>query len=490
MSFMAKSANYQRHFRESAAWRLLRADNAPFILAFIATAFETDSEISYAQAKTLLDNFLTEARLDGTWQTESNASSYLNDWINKGWLREMDNRITVTDSTDRVLRFCQSFDERMISTSASHLRIVQESVRDLAVMMSENTAERIAILEKQKAQLERQISDLNAGNVVYLNDYEKKERIREIYQLAFGLTGDFRLLEEEIRKMDKDLRVQMIDNNMSKGELLQKVFEQEDLLAKTDAGSAFDGFFQLLSDDHRLTEFTEQMRSVLKTLDKSQLAPHHQQFLSTIIPELTRESDRVFRIRRRTEEQLKSYIESGAMSENHAVDRLIRQLEKRAIHFKQTPKIFDTDTRLSLKVGKMPYSSPDSIRLKVAEEKLSLSDIKEQQNNRVLSQKTLENLDAVQTTEVAKKLYSVLNQHGAMSLANISSYLPIQSGLEELVAFIRIAKAVQATDMGQTEPIQVTDKLGNQLQATIPKLILSKDHFPHDFVDNPMNLNL
>ena len=145
MSFMAKSANYQRHFRESAAWRLLRADNAPFILAFIATAFETDSEISYAQAKTLLDNFLTEARLDGTWQTESNASSYLNDWINKGWLREMDNRITVTDSTDRVLRFCQSFDERMISTSASHLRIVQESVRDLAVMMSENTAERIAL---------------------------------------------------------------------------------------------------------------------------------------------------------------------------------------------------------------------------------------------------------------------------------------------------------------------------------------------------------
>ena len=438
----------------------------------------------------MLDNALDEARLDGSWQTESNAMTYLNDWIKKGWLREMDNRITVTDSTDRVLRFCQSFDERMISTSASHLRIVQESVRDLAVMMSENTAERIAILEKQKAQLERQISDLNAGNVVYLNDYEKKERIREIYQLAFGLTGDFRLLEEEIRKMDKTLRVQMIDDNLSKGELLQKVFEQEDLLAKTDAGSAFDGFFHLLSDDNRLTEFTEQMRSVLKTLDKSQLAPHHQQFLSTIIPELTRESDRVFRIRRRTEEQLKSYIESGAMSENHAVDRLIGQLEKRAIHFKQTPKIFDTDTRLSLKVGKMPYSSPDSIRLKVAEEKLSLSDIKEQQNNRVLSQKTLENLDAVQTTEVAKKLYSVLNQHGAMSLANISSYLPIQSGLEELVAFIRIAKAVQATDMGQTEPIQVTDKLGNQLQATIPKLILSKDHFPHDFVDNPMNLNL
>ncbi|QQU06724.1 hypothetical protein I6I87_01085 [Moraxella osloensis] len=41
MSFMAKSANYQRHFRESAAWRLLRADNAPFILAFILLCRKT-----------------------------------------------------------------------------------------------------------------------------------------------------------------------------------------------------------------------------------------------------------------------------------------------------------------------------------------------------------------------------------------------------------------------------------------------------------------
>lgn len=490
MSFLAKSANYQRHFKDSDAWRLLRADNAPFILAFIATAFENDSEISYVQAKILLDSFLDEARLNGTWQTESNAATYLNEWINKGWLREMDNRITVTDATDRVLRFCQSFDERMISTSASHLRIVQESVRDLAVMMSENTAERLAILEKQKAQLQRQIDDLNAGKIVYLNDYEKKERIREIYNLAYGLTGDFRLLEEEIRKMDKTLRVQMIDDNLSKGELLQKVFEQEDLLARTDAGSAFDGFFQLLSDDNRLIEFTEQMRNVLKTTDKNQIAPHHHQFLSTIIPELTKESDRVFRIRRRTEEQLKSYIESGAMSENHAVDRLISQLEKRAIILKDLPKILDKDVNITIKVGKMPYSSPDSIRLKVAEEKLDLSDIQERENNHTLSQKTLENLETVQVVEIAKKIYHILRQHGAMSLATISDYIPIQAGLEELVAFVRIAKAVKATDIEQTEIILVKDKTGNQLQATIPKLILTAEHFPQNFIDNPTALAL
>ena len=68
--------------------------------------------------------------------------------------------------------------------------------------------------------------------------------------------------------------------------------------------------------------------------------------------------------------------------------------------------------------------------------------------------------------------------------------MPIQAGLEELVAFIRIAKADKATDIGQTELILVNDKFGNQLQATIPKLILTTEHFPQDFIDNPMALAL
>ena len=51
--------------------------------------------------------------------------------------------------------------------------------------------------------------------------------------------------------------------------------------------------------------------------------------------------------------------------------------------------------------------------------------------------------------------------------------MPIQAGLEELVAFIRIAKAVKATDIGQTELILVNDKFGNKLQATIPNLIFT-----------------
>jgi hypothetical protein len=178
------------------------------------------------------------------------------------------------------------------------------------------------------------------------------------------------------------------------------------------------------------------------------------------------------------------------MSENHAVDRLISQLEKRAIAFKDTPKIIDKDLNLTIKVGKMPYSSPDSIRLRIAEEKLDLSDIQEHENNHTLSQKTLENLETVQVVEVAKKIYYTLDQYGAMSIASINNYMPIQAGLEELVAFIRIAKAVKATDIGQTELILVNDKFGNQLQATIPKLILTTEHFPQDFIDNPMALAL
>ena len=45
MAFQGFQAKYRRLFQESATWKLLRADNAPVILAFLADLFSEDSEI-------------------------------------------------------------------------------------------------------------------------------------------------------------------------------------------------------------------------------------------------------------------------------------------------------------------------------------------------------------------------------------------------------------------------------------------------------------
>ncbi|OLF35480.1 DUF3375 family protein, partial [Psychrobacter sp. Rd 27.2] len=127
--------------------------------------------------------------------------------------------LTKTDATEMVIRFCHGLEERSIGVSASHLRIVQEAVRDFVVVTNEDTDSRVKLLEEKKAAIQRQIDDLQAGVVHTLSDNEQREYIREIYQLASQLTGDFRLLEEQIRKLDKDVRIQMIDDATSRGNL-------------------------------------------------------------------------------------------------------------------------------------------------------------------------------------------------------------------------------------------------------------------------------
>ena len=90
LSFQGLQAKYRCFFIESAAWKMLRSDNAPYILAFIADMFCEESEIPYGRARIMLDAEIERSRELGIWSTEISAANYLNQWIMSGWLREMD----------------------------------------------------------------------------------------------------------------------------------------------------------------------------------------------------------------------------------------------------------------------------------------------------------------------------------------------------------------------------------------------------------------
>lgn len=94
MNIQGIQATYRRLYHESPVWKLLRAENAPHILAFIADLFVEETEVPYGRARSLLDEFIKYSREQGLWQTENNAAYYLNSWIKAGWLREMDDMLS------------------------------------------------------------------------------------------------------------------------------------------------------------------------------------------------------------------------------------------------------------------------------------------------------------------------------------------------------------------------------------------------------------
>ena len=479
MSFHELNARFRRLHKEHAAWRLLRMDNAPLILAFVADLFEESNEIAFGRAKVALDTELDLWREQGLLESEVNASTYLRQWIQSGWLRELDDRLSKTDACEVALRFCRQLEQRESNATASHLRIVQDAVRDLSVAISPDPKERIALLEARKAEIERDLADLKAGIVHELSAVEQRERIIEIYQLAAVLTGDFRRVEDEIRTIDQALRVQMIESGGSRGEIILGLLEQEQLLADSDAGRAFEGFFQLLCDQNRSTELREQLKAILSRPAAKHLSEQQVRFLGKLMRELSRESERVFQVRRRTEENLRQFVESGAAGEMRAVDRLLGKLERLAVGLEDADLSLRHETGLRLNSGGVSIQSPDSLRLKMPEEQLDTRGVEVRENATTPSDAMLQQLHAVQMMQVAERIRKTLRSSRIpLSIGALIEQQPIRAGLEELVACLRVARAVKATELQGRETVLIKDRSGEPLKAEIPHFLLSAEQFP------------
>ncbi len=486
MSFQELHARFNRQFQENKAWKLLRAKNAPLILGFLADLFRESTDVPFGKARVALDAELARSRELGIWQTDSNAMVYLREWIQAGWLRELNDQVSKTDACEVALRFCQSLDQRETSATASHLRIVQEAVRELTLAINPNIKLRIALLKAKQAEIQHEVDALNAGVVSILSEAEQRERLKEIYQLASVLTGDFRRIEDEIREMDQTLRVEIIESNHSRGEVLLGVLEKEQLLTSTDAGRAFEGFFQLLCDQNRSMEFREQLRSLLNQPVSRHLTQQQSGFLRQLMRELSKESERVFQIRRRTEESLRAYIESGAHLEIRAIEKLLGQLERHAVEFREKGIDLRTGLDINLPSGSVKTSSPQSMKLKMPEEALDTSDVRAHINSNNPSAEMLNSLESVKVIEVAKNMLEILRAEGPLTISHITEYYPLKSGLEELVACLRVAKAVGATEINEREQVELTDKHGNQVRATIPVYLLSAEQFPERIEDTAL----
>lgn len=158
------------------------------------------------------------------------------------------------------------------------------------------------------------------------------------------------------------------------------------------------------------------------------------------------------------------------------------QLEKQAVNLTLEQQ-FDLkiETQMYLAVGSVQVSSPENFALKSPNEHMDTRGVQQQQNRKEPSAQMLQYLDSVQVRVVAEKTHNTLLKKGVMSIADLTQEHPLQAGLEELVAYLRIAKAIKAPQLTeQNEQIQFRDQHGVNLQASIPTYYLSAELFPEN----------
>jgi hypothetical protein len=109
------------------AWRLMAADNAPLIAAFLDTAFRESNlrQLSESELSMRLDDFLYHLRAgEGEGHFPRSGKEYLDEWARneRGWLRKFypqgsdEAHYDLTPATERALQWLEGLFESSFVT--------------------------------------------------------------------------------------------------------------------------------------------------------------------------------------------------------------------------------------------------------------------------------------------------------------------------------------------------------------------------------------
>lgn len=487
MSVAARITRYRSLQREHAAWRLLRAATAPSILGFLGGAFDQQREIPIAEVRAMLNAHITD------WFAPSedsaiNAQGLLTRWVKEGYIREQEGHYLMTDACEQALRFLDGMEKRHIAATATHLRQVQEAVESVVLRASEDTAQRAKILDDRIAELERQKRDLEAGNVEPMSPQEQRESVRNVYHLSQQLTGDFRFMDEEYRQSGRDLREQMMSDDQSRGDILERALDFEQELARTPAGQAFDGFYRLLADEENRMGFRGLLRELLQTSAATHLDPQERKFLKNLVGELTQESNRVLERRARNAQALSGFVKSGGIKERRAIDDALAAVTSAALALRaqKAPVSATSELPITVTTGGAHSWTPDALRVDMPVDTTFSTDFVESRPEDGISSGQIDRMSVFELRRLTGRIQEAMGNTTQATVAELSALMPFQQGLEEVIGAFRIATAIGAEELPGMERLRFSDRHGQQFEAEVPRVLLRRDAFPDDPKDLPI----
>lgn len=481
MNYLSDFTVYNELLENNRTWKLLRADTAPFILAFLKNIFKDEQEIDYEEARTRLKDFLQDLKEECLLNNDRNATDYLRDWLDHGWLVELNNKLSMTDAAQKALDFCNMLNKQSISTSATHLQILQNEVQKLFVRVGTDKKARIGELKQQRNILDLEIKMIEEGREVALTENEKRERIRAIYDIANNIPKDFRKLEEESREIDRNIRIKMIETGYTKGRILSEVLKEQRDQRLTEYGAAYEGFFELLTDEKMRSSFTNQMQFILSQPIAKYLTKEQHNFLARFINVLIKECDRIIKVRSKIDSNLSLYIQSEDYQENHIISKLLSKLERIAVNFKNSDINMSSElVDVTIESGVVKtFSIIDTMNFIQPKESTDYSDIENNQNQSQLSNDVIKQLDTVRVSQVRSNIEKTLGKTSIMSVAEIIRNNKILYGLPEVVTYVRLAHELNAEYKNDEKDEIIVDdhkRPGKKICITIPRQILSSQN--------------
>jgi hypothetical protein len=464
----------------SPAWRLLRAENAPLVLSFLHQVFVTENvrSIPATELASRLDDelYALNERL-GERTFPKRAKAYLDDWAapETGWLRKYypegtdEPHFDATPAVEKALQWVQALREREFVGTESRLNTVFELLRQIVFGTETDPQTRIEELKRQRDSIDDQIARAEAGELEILDATSVRDRYQQFAATARELLADFREVEENFRKLDRQLREKIAGWHGGKGELLDDVLGSRETIAGSDQGKSFQAFYDFLLSQARQEELTELLDTVHQlaelTTGDNKLRHVHYDWLDA--------AERTQGTVRQLSEQLRRFLDDQVWFENRRVIDILRGIESHALSLREqrnvpvTMEIDGPAPAIVLPMERPLYTPIRKVRI-------------DSENVRPADEETdpaaLFDQVYVDPEPLRGDVRQALRRAPLVGLAELVSQKPLRQGVAELVTYLSLKDETFRIvfDDQHQERVSWQEPDGRERAATLPRVTFTR----------------
>jgi Protein of unknown function (DUF3375) len=477
----------------SPAWRLLRADNAPLVLSFLHRVFVTDNvrSISAAELASRLDDELyalnQQDSARGGPRFPRPAKAYLDDWAapGAGWLRKYypdgtdEPHYDATPAVEKALQWLESLREREFVGTESRLKVIIELLRQIVFGTEPDPAERLAELRRQREAIDGQIARIEAGELPMLDETAVRDRYQQFAGTARELLADFRQVEENFRKLDRQLREKIAGWHGGKGELLDDVLGSRESIAGSDQGRSFQAFYGFLLSQARqeeLSSLLDRVHALAGITERDTRLRHvHYDWLDA--------AQRTQATVRQLSEQLRRFLDDQVWFENRRVIDILRSIEGRALELRDSaspggrlPGVGNVPVTLELDAASPAIRLPLERPLYAPVKKARISSDTVRDADEETDPVALFEQVYVDPEPLRGGVRQALRGQPQVGLAELVARYPLRQGVAELVTYLSLRDEAFAIvyDEQHRDQISWSATDGRERTATLPRVTYAR----------------
>ncbi|MDI3195278.1 DUF3375 domain-containing protein [Pseudarthrobacter sp. AL07] len=475
MDFYAINALRENH----AGWSLLRAQNAPLAVSFFIKAFTGPNQRDIGRQELIdhLDDVLFGLReVFGEDKYPRPAGEYLDEWAapERAWLRKYyvpgqdEPRYDLTAAAEDVVRWVESLSGRDFVATQSRLTSIFAVLKALVQQSETDPEVRLAELQRQRDGIDAEMQRIKDGNIRVMTGPEALDHFQQLTTLAKDLLSDFREVEQNFRKLDRQVREQIATWDGSQGELLASIFANQQDISGSLQGRTFQGFWDYLMSPQLRTELRDlllratQIDALAKLDNLHAVTNLHQDWLPAV--EQTQATVR------QLSQQMRRLLDDKVFLENKRIMQLVRSIESGALGTREVPPsgVFLEIAAQSVEVA-LPFERP----LYEPSRRIMVDDVVVAADDTAVDAGALFSQFHVDTERLKSNIDDVLAGAGQATLGEVASAHPLSQGLAEIVAYYQLATESDWASINPDESQQLSWQLpdGSIREATVEQII-------------------